>query len=811
MRMTGTQRRTAGRPRPQPLDMGLPLLPVRDIVVFPYMVVPLPVGRDASVRAVENAFNTDRQLVLVTQRQGAVEEPEPDDLYRVGTVASILRMLKMPDGRLKLLVQGHCKVRVHAYMQLQPYWRVRCETLEETSNVAVSALELEALVQHTREQLEHLLSMGKLIPPDMLILADNVNAPGRLADVILANLGLGVEEAQALLELPDPVRRLRRVGELLHKELEMMAMQRRIQSEVQEEISKTQHEYFLREQLKAIQKELGEMDVPAADLLAFRETLEQADLPAIVEQEGRKQLARLERLHPEAAEASMVRSYLEWLLELPWNVTTTDHLDLHAARRVLDEDHYGLEHVKERILEYLGVCKLKERMKGPILCFVGPPGVGKTSLGQSIARALGRKFVRFSLGGMRDEAEIRGHRRTYVGALPGRIVQGMQQAGSANPVFMLDEVDKLGTDFRGDPAAALLEVLDPEQNHAFVDHYLGLPFDLSRVLFVATANLADPIPNALRDRMEIIPIAGYSEDEKCHIARRYLLQRQLQEHGIATQHVRLSDAVLRQIITAYTREAGVRNLERELATICRKVARKVAEGQEQMFHIHTGNVHRTLGIRKYLPEMEQLRDEIGVATGLAWTETGGVMMHVEATVMEGTGQLLLTGQLGDVMKESAQAALSYTRARARALGIVQTRFRECDLHIHLPAAAIPKDGPSAGITLATALISALTETPIDHTVAMSGEITLRGQVLPVGGVKDKVLAAKRAGVQCLVFPEGNRQDVADIPARLRRGLRFVFVRIMDEVLAVALLPATGQCSTETRAAATPAQPTTTRW
>jgi ATP-dependent Lon protease len=786
--MTGTQRRSVGRRRPQPLDIGLPLLPVRDIVVFPYMVVPLPVGRQASVRAVESAFNADRQLVLATQRQGAIEEPEPDDLYRVGTVASILRMLKMPDGRLKLLVQGHLKVRIHAYMQLQPYWRVRYETLEEPGNAAVSALELQALVQHTREQLEHLLSMGKLIPPDMLILADNVQAPGRLADVILANLGLGVEEAQALLELPDPVHRLRRVGELLHKELEMMAMQRRIESEVQEEISKTQHEYFLREQLKAIQKELGELDAPTADLLAFRECIAETDLPAAVEQECRKQLARLERLHPEAAEVSMVRSYLEWLVELPWTVTTTDHLDLHEARRVLDEDHYGLEHVKERILEYLGVCKLKEQMKGPILCFVGPPGVGKTSLGQSIARALGRKFVRLSLGGIRDEAEIRGHRRTYVGTLPGRILQSMRQAGSANPVFILDEVDKLGADFRGDPAAALLEVLDPEQNHTFSDHYLGMPFNLSRVMFIATANLADPIPGALRDRMEIITLAGYSDDEKLHIAQRYLLPRQLSEHGLTSRYLRLSEVAIAHVIMAYTREAGVRNLERELATICRKIARQVAEGQEQTFHIHTGNAHRWLGMRKYLPEVEQQRDEIGVATSLAWTEAGGVMMHAEATVMDGTGQLLLTGSLGEVMKESAQAALSYTRARARDLGIPQMVFRECDLHIHVPAGAIPKDGPSAGITLAVALISALTATPVCHTVAMSGEITLRGQVLPVGGVKEKLLAAKRAGVQCVVLPEGNRQDVVDIPPKLRRGLRFVFARTMDEVLAVALAP-----------------------
>lgn len=789
--MISTQRKLPGRRRPQPLDVGLPLLPVRDLVVFPYMVVPLPIGREASVRAVESAFSADRQLVLVAQRQGAMEEPEPDDLYRVGTTASILRMLKMPDGRLKLLVQGQMKVRIHAYMQLQPYWRVRYESLEETSSLAVSPLELEALVDHTRQQLEHLLSMGKLIPPDVLILADNFKSPGRLADVILSNLGLAVEEAQALLELQDPVQRLRRVGELLHKELEMMAMQRKIQSEVQEEISKTQHEYFLREQLKAIQKELGELDAQTADVLVLKEDISRIGLPPAVEQECRKHLARLERMHPEAAEANMVRSYLEWLVELPWRVMTTDHLDLRAARRVLDEDHYGLEPIKERILEYLGVCKLKEHMKGPILCFVGPPGVGKTSLGQSIARALGRKFVRLSLGGIRDEAEIRGHRRTYVGALPGRILQGMRQAGSANPVFMLDEVDKLGADFRGDPAAALLEVLDPAQNHAFSDHYLGLAFDLSRVMFIATANLADPIPSALRDRLEIITLTGYPDEEKRYIARHYLLPRQLQEHGLQPQHLRLSAAAVAHITTAYTREAGVRGLERELATICRKIARQVAEGHAQAFHIHTGNVHRYLGMRRYLPEIEQCHDEVGLAMGLAWTEAGGAVLQAEATVMEGSGQLLLTGHLGEVMKESAQAALSYTRSRARTLGIASQLFRERDVHIHVPAGAIPKDGPSAGITLAVALISSLTGIPVCHTVAMSGEITLRGQVLPVGGVKEKMLAARRAGVPCVILPEGNRQDVLEIPAKLRRGMRCVFVRTMDEVLAVALTaPAT---------------------
>jgi ATP-dependent Lon protease len=672
-------------------------------------------------------------------------------------------------------------------MQLQPYRSVRFETFEDAPVLSIVPLELEALIQHTREQLEQLFAMGKLMPPDVLVMADNFKSPGRLADLILANLGLAVSEAQPLLELQDPIQRLRRVSELLTKELEMLVMQHKIESQAREEMDKTQHEYFLREQLKAIQRQLGEINEHAGELLDLKERIDHLDMPFEVSQACRKQLARLERLHPEAAETSMVRSYLEWLVDLPWTSTTTDHLDLREARRILDEDHYGLEAVKERILEYLGVCKLKEQMKGPILCFVGPPGVGKTSLGQSIAHALGRKFVRLSLGGIQDEAEIRGHRRTYVGALPGRILQGMRQAGAANPVFMLDEVDKLGSDVRGDPAAALLEVLDPEQNHMFSDHYIGLPFDLSRVMFVATANLADPIPSALRDRLEIIPLAGYSEDEKRHIARRYLLPRQLAAHGLETQHLRIADATLSHMITAYTREAGVRNLERELATICRKVARCVAEGEEKTFHVHAGNLRRYLGVRKFLPEIEQQHDEIGVATGLAWTAAGGTIVYVEVTVMEGTGQLALTGQLGEVMKESAQAALSYLRTRATALGIAHSLFRTRDVHIHVPAGAIPKDGPSAGITIAVALVSAFTATRVCHTVAMSGEITLHGQVLPVGGVKEKILAAKRAGVPCIVLPRGNRQDLEGLPARVRRGLRCVFVENMEEVLAVALV------------------------
>lgn len=781
----GTPRRSA-RQRPLPQQTALPLLPMRDIVVFPYMVLPLPVGREASLRAVEHALSGDHRLLLVAQHQATVEDPQPSELFQIGTIASVLRTLKLPDGRLKLLVQGRAKVRIHRYTQQHPYLSARFEILEDTVHAPVSPLETDALVQHTREQLERLFTMGRLLPPDMLILADNVKSPGRLADLIVANLGLGFLEAQQLLEQQDPMQRLRKVGELLHEELERVALQHEIQSAARENMGKMQREYFLREQLKAIQQELGEMDEHAAEILALEERIAKANLPAAVEQESRKQLTRLGRLPAEASEANVVHTYLEWLLDLPWQTYSTDCLDLQQARRFLDADHYGLEAVKERILEYLGVRKLKPQMRGPILCLVGPPGVGKTSLGRSIAHALGRKFVRFSLGGIRDEAEIRGHRRTYVGALPGRVLQGLQQAGTANPVFMLDELDKMGMDLRGDPAAALLEVLDPEQNHAFSDHYLGVPFDLSHVMFIATANLVDPIPAALRDRLEIIRLSGYTDDEKCQIAKRYLLPRQLQEHGLSTRHVRLSAAALSEVITGYTREAGVRQLERALAAMCRKVARTIAEGQEKTFHIHADSVSRYLGVRPYHAEISQQQDEVGVATGLAWTEEGGEVIHVEATTMVGQGRLALTGHLGEVMQESAHAALTYTRTRARELGIVRKAFREYDLHIHVPAGAIPKDGPSAGITMATALISTLTSTPVRHTVAMSGEITLRGRVLAVGGVKEKVLAAQRVGMQYIILPVGNRHDLADLPAKVRRSLRFVFVENMDEVLAVAL-------------------------
>jgi ATP-dependent Lon protease len=615
---------------------------------------------------------------------------------------------------------------------------------------------------------------------------EGIEEPGRLADLIASNIGLKTEQAQEILEIMDPVQRLKRVSEILGREIELLTVQQKIQSEARGEIDKTQREYFLREQLKAIQKELGDIDERAEEIKEFRKKVEDAKMPEKVLKEAEKQLKRLEKMHPDSAESATVRTYLDWLVELPWSKSTTDNLDIKAAEKVLNEDHYDLEKVKERILEYLSVRKLKEKMKGPILCFIGPPGVGKTSLGRSIARALGREFARMSLGGMRDEAEIRGHRRTYVGALPGRIIQGIKTAGTNNPVFMLDEIDKIGMDFRGDPSSALLEVLDPEQNFAFVDHYLAVPFDLTKVMFITTGNLVDTIPSPLRDRMEIIYLSGYTTEEKLGIAKNYLIPKQLDAHGLSSKILKITDSGLRSIISQYTREAGVRNLEREIANVCRKVARKIAEGKEKMFVINLQNIHRYLGVPKYLPEEEMEKDEVGVSTGLAWTETGGDIIYVEATPMKGKGHLTLTGQLGDVMKESAQAALSYVRSRANTLGIQDDIFARTDLHIHVPAGAIPKDGPSAGITMATAIASALTGKAVSKNIAMTGEVTLRGRVLPVGGLKEKTLAAKRMGIKTVVIPKRNRKDLEDIPKYIKKDMEFIFAETMDDVLKVSL-------------------------
>ncbi len=764
----------------------LPLLPVRDFVIFPHMVLPLFVGREMSIKAIEEALNGNRMILLATQKSQEVENPQPKDVYTVGTVGMIMRMLKLPDGRIKILVQGVAKARILEYTQDTPYYTVRIEQLPE-SPPTQATLEVEALMRTVKEQLERVISYGKLMLPDLLVVIENLEDPGRLADMIASNLGIKVEAGQAVLETQDPVARLKKVNDILAKELEVLSMQQKIQAEAKGEMDKTQREYFLREQLKAIQKELGEADDRIEEINEFRKRIKEAHMPEKVAKEAEKQLNRLEKMHPDSAEAATIRTYLEWMAELPWRKKTKDNLDIKAAQKVLDEDHYDLEKVKERILEYLAVRKMKDKMKGPILCFVGPPGVGKTSLGRSIARALGREFVRVSLGGIRDEAEIRGHRRTYVGALPGRIIQGIKQAGSNNPVFMMDEVDKIGMDFRGDPAAALLEVLDPEQNNSFSDHYLGVPFDLSSVMFITTANLMDPIPSALRDRMEVIEISGYTNDEKVGIAKDFILPRQLKEHGITERHVHLTDSAIQTIITQYTREAGVRNLEREIANVLRKVARKVAEGKEKQYIIVHRNLHKYLGVPKYQPEMEQEKDEVGVATGLAWTETGGDVIYVEATLMRGKSNITLTGHLGNVMKESAQAALSYIRSQEKKLKIKPDLFARHDVHIHVPAGAIPKDGPSAGITMATALTSVFTNCPVRRDVAMTGEVTLRGRVLPVGGLKEKILAAKRAGVKIVILPKKNEKDLEEVPKHVRKDLQFVFVETMDEVLPVALM------------------------
>ncbi|HSA64403.1 MAG TPA: endopeptidase La [Nitrospira sp.] len=763
----------------------LPLLPVRDIVVFPYMVLPLFVGREMSIKAIEAALAGNRMIFLATQKALDVENPTPDDIHTIGTVGIIMRMLKLPDERIKILVQGLSKAKIAGYIQTDPYYSVRIDKVSE-AKAAGSTLESEAVMRTVKEQIERIVSLGKVLIPDVMVVIENLEDPGRLADMIASNLGLKVEVTQSVLEITEPLKRLRQISEILAKEIEVLSMQQKIQAQAKGEMDKTQREYFLREQLKAIQKELGELDERAEEVAEFRKRVKDAKMPEKVLKETEKQLKRLEKMHPDTAESATVRTYLEWMVELPWSKKSKDNLDLRAAQKVLNEDHYDLEKVKERILEYLAVRKLKEKMKGPILCFVGPPGVGKTSLGKSIARALGREFVRISLGGVRDEAEIRGHRRTYVGALPGRMIQGMKQAGTNNPVFMLDEIDKVGMDFRGDPSAALLEVLDPEQNHTFTDHYLGVPFDLSEVMFITTANLIDPILPALRDRMEIIEIPGYTEEEKLGIAQRYLIPRQLNEHGITEKHVKIAEAAIRQIIMHYTREAGVRNLEREIANVMRKVAKKVAEGKGLGFPVNAGNLHKYLGVPKFVPESELEKDEIGVATGLAWTEAGGDVLYIEATVMKGKGVLTLTGHLGDVMKESAQAALSYVRSREKSLGINPDMFTKQDLHIHVPAGAIPKDGPSAGITMATAIASALAQVPARRDLAMTGEITLRGRVLPIGGLKEKILAAKRAKLTSVVLPKRNKKDLDEIPKHILKGIQLVFVDTMDDVMKVAL-------------------------
>jgi len=763
----------------------LPLLPVRDIVVYSYMFLPLFVGRDTSIKAVEEAMEKDRLILLATQKDPAKDTPDPEDIYEVGTIAMIMKKLKLPDNRIKILVQGLAKARIVKYNQTEPLFHVEIEKIEETVPEELS-VELEALMRNIKEQCEKILSLKGLVSPEVMEVLDNVTEPGRLADLVASNLKLKIEESQGLLEIFDPIQRLEKVGEYLSKELELSTVQAKIQTQAKEEMSKTQREYFLREQLRAIKSELGDIDEKGQEIQEFSDKIKKAKMPKDAEEEARKQLSRLDQMHPDSAEASIVRTYLDWMVEIPWSKTTRDKLDIKRAKKILDEDHYGLKKVKERILEYLSVRKLNKKMKGPILCFAGPPGVGKTSLGKSIARALGRKFVRISLGGIRDEAEIRGHRRTYIGALPGRIIQGLKQAGSNNPIFMMDEIDKVGADFRGDPSAALLEVLDPEQNFAFSDHYLNITFDLSNVMFITTANMIEPIMSALKDRMEIIELSGYTDEEKLKISRQFLIPRQLEENGITDKHIKLSDEAVLSTINQYTAEAGLRNLEREIGTICRKVARKVAEGRRELHTIKKTNLHKYLGTPKRLPEEEQLKDEIGISTGLAWTQTGGEILYIETTLMKGKGNLVLTGSLGDVMKESAQAALSYVKSKAKEFGINHTVFEKNDIHIHVPAGAIPKDGPSAGITMATSLVSAITQVPVSKEIAMTGEITLRGRVLPIGGLKEKSLAALRHNITDIVVPERNRKDMDDIPDTIKKKIHFIYVKHIDDVIDKAL-------------------------
>jgi ATP-dependent Lon protease len=792
------------------IPSDLPVLPLRDMVVFPFIIAPLSVARELSIQAVDRALSENRMILLVAQRDKNEEEPKAGDLHDIGTVAVIMRMLKLPDERIRVLVQGVCRARVTEFTGLRPHLTAKIERIADQAYDGAS-IEKEALVRAVKRAIERASSLGKSLPSEVLVIASNLEDPGRLADLVASNLQLKVDEAQEILEIIDPVERLKRVHDLVQREMSLLSMQREIDSMAKDEMDRSQREVYLRHQMKAIMSELGEGNELGEEIERCREKARELELSPQAAEEVDRQLKKLERMHPDAAEASTVRNYLDWILGMPWGKTTKDNLDLAKARAILDEDHYALDPIKDRILEYLAVRKLKKKSKGPILCFVGPPGVGKTSLGRSIARALGRQFVRLSLGGVKDEAEIRGHRRTYVGAMPGRIVQGIHQAGSANPVFMLDEVDKIGQDFRGDPSSALLEVLDPEQNGTFRDHYLGVPWDLSDVMFIANANLLDPIHPAFRDRMETIRLSGYTEEEKLVIARRHIVPKQVDENGLKSSKIDFSDNAIKALISGYTREAGLRNLERHVAAVCRKVARQVAEGRKGKMRVIASSLEAFLGPAPATREDALATDQVGVATGLAWTESGGDVLFVEATTMRGHAGLILTGQLGDVMKESAQAALSYARAHAAELGLEPNYFENRDLHIHVPEGAIPKDGPSAGITIAAAMVSAFLERPLRRDLAMTGEITLRGNVLPVGGIKEKVLAARRSGITTIILPEANRKNLEEIPKSLRKDLTLEFVADVREVFRIAfrepLVLEGGGAPAKSRAKRAPLQPT----
>ena len=775
---------------PVKIPERLPVLPLRDMVVYPYIIAPLSIARKSSIRAVDRALAGDRMVFLATQRRRDDDDPGYDDLYRVGAVAVIMRMLKLPDERIRVLVQGVCRAKLLDLDKSGSSLDGRIEALADRRPAEddEAALERDAMVQTVKKALERGVNLGKNLPSEVQVIANNLEEPGRLADLVASNLELDAAQAQEVLAEIDPVARLRLVAQQLKRELDLLSMQHEIDSLARDEIDRSQREYYLRQQMKAIRNELGEGSELDEEVEDFRNKIRGRELPPLVKEEIDRELRRLERMHPDSAETATIRNHLEWLTELPWDVATEDNLDLDEALRTLDADHYGLAQVKERIIEYLAVRKLKAEHKGPILCFVGPPGVGKTSLGRSIARATGRKFVRVSLGGVRDEAEIRGHRRTYIGSMPGRIIQSIRQAGSRNPVMMLDEVDKLANDFRGDPQAALLEVLDPEQNNSFRDHYLGVPFDLSQVLFIATANLMDTIHPAFRDRMEVLRLSGYTEEEKLAIARRHIIPKQMEENALAGAAMAFSDGALRELVHRYTREAGLRNLERRVAAICRKAARRVAEGKPAPRRIGANDLEKYLGPPPPHSEERLEGGLVGVVTGLAWTAAGGDVLFIEAMKMSGDGKLNLTGQLGGVMKESAQAALSWARGRAAELGLAEADFTGHDFHVHVPEGAIPKDGPSAGITLAAALVSVLTERPVRREVAMTGEITLRGRILPIGGVKEKVLAARRAGAKLVILPKANERESRELSKQDLGGLELRCAEEMEQVLEIALLP-----------------------
>lgn len=759
------------------------LLPLRGLLVFPNMTVPLEVGRDKSIAALDEAMSGDRLILLVSQRAARISDPSPDDIYEMGTVSEIKQLVRLPDGTIRVVVEGKARARILDYIDTDPCYMVKVQ-LEPTDGQY--GPELEALARNALHEFEQYVKLSKRLPPEIIVALADLNDPGRIADEIAAHLPMRVDDKQALLEAVDAQDRLERLSVVLRSELEILELERKINARVRRQMEKTQKEYYLREQMRAIQKELGDRDEKSSEIDELREEMEKRDLPPEVRDKAQRELDKFQSMPPMSAETVVVRNYLDWLLGIPWGVFTDDSLDIDRAEKVLDEDHWGLEKVKERILEFLAVRQLSDELRGPILCLVGPPGVGKTSLGKSVARALGRKFVRFSLGGVRDEAEIRGHRRTYVGAMPGKIVQLMKQAGSMNPVILLDEVDKMSSDFRGDPSSALLEVLDPEQNREFGDHYMEVTVDLSNVLFITTANNLYAIPRPLQDRMEIINIPGYTEEDKLHIADKFLIPKQVRENGLGEGQVQMDEGVVREIIRSYTRESGVRNLERQIGAVCRKLAREVVAGASGPFVVKRSDLSKHLGIPQFRYGVAEQEDKVGVATGVAWTEMGGDTLSIEVSAMKGAGKLILTGKLGEVMRESAQAGYTYVRSRARDLGIPDDFYEKTDVHIHVPEGAIPKDGPSAGITIATALASALSGVSVRHDVAMTGEITLRGRVLPVGGLKEKVLAAHRAGITTVIIPADNRKDLADIPENVKADITLVEVSHMDEVLAVAL-------------------------